>query len=321
MTSKQLLVALLFAALIAAIPGHAQEPARRDKKPPAAPTAGRPTAPAAPVKEKESDVFKKSADAFAEAFNKGDAKAVAALWTKDGEYIDDAGERFIGRDAIQQEYASFFKANPGAKISLSVDSVRQITDSAAIEDGRSIVELPEGAGIARYTVVHVKADGKWLMSSVRDGRGEPMAAHSQLSNLDWLVGSWSTEQNDVKMEVNCRWIADKKFLERSHVVKRGDKVVTSGLQVIGWNPQAERIQSWSFTSDGGHAVGLWSQHKEGWAIESSGMTADGTPTESVNLVKPVDASAISWSSTARSAGGNLLPDLDEILLKRVAAKH
>ena len=51
-------------------------------------------------------------EAFVAAFNKHDAKGVAALWTKDGEYIDDSGRAITGRDAIEQDYAAFFTENP-----------------------------------------------------------------------------------------------------------------------------------------------------------------------------------------------------------------
>jgi uncharacterized protein (TIGR02246 family) len=267
--------------------------------------------------------LRQSAQVFTDAFNRGDAKAVAALWTKDGEYIDETGNRFAGRDAIEKEYARFFAAQPKAKISVVVDSLRQVNENTAIEDGRAMVELgPASAGgYSQYTATHTKVDGKWRMSSVRDARvGSPSAAH-ELSDLEWLVGTWSAEENGGKMEATCRWIADKHYLERTYSVSRGDKVVSSGVQVIGWNPQAQRIQSWVFTSDGGHAVGLWSPGKNGWVIETRGTLADGTPTQAVNVLTRIDDRAFSWQSVDRSAGGVSLVDTEEVLLKRVAAKR
>src|SRR5262245_16141976 len=40
----------------------------------------------------------KKAEAFVEAFHKGDAKAVAAFWVVDGDYTDQAGRHLKGRD-------------------------------------------------------------------------------------------------------------------------------------------------------------------------------------------------------------------------------
>lgn len=292
----------------------AQQPPRGNVPKPAA---------TADPRARELATLRQSAQLFAEAFNRADAKAVAALWTKDGEYIDEAGKRFAGRDAVEKEYARFFAENPRAKMTVVVDSLRLVGESTAIEDGRAMVELgpARARGYSQYTVVHTKADGKWLMSSVRDAQLNSAGSSSELRNLDWLVGSWLAEENGGKMEVTCRWIADKNFLERSYTVARADKVLASGTQIIGWNPQAGSIQSWIFTSDGGHAIGLWTPRKSGWEIETSGMMADGTPTTAVNLLSRIDEDAFSWQSRQRSAGGVSLPDAEAVLLKRVTAKR
>ena len=271
---------------------------------------------------KDLSAIQQSAKIFAEAFNRKDAKAVAALWTKDGEYIDETGKRFAGRDAVEKQYSRFFIEHPKAKISVVVDSLRQVNANTAVELGRAMVELgPANVGSSQYTATHTKVDGKWLMSSVRDSATSSQSAAEELRDLEWLVGSWSAEEGGGKMEASCRWIADKKYLERTYSVSRGEKVVTSGLQVIGWNPQSQRIQSWVFTSDGGHAVGLWTPRKNGWEIETRGMTADGTPTQAVNVLSRIDDRAFSWQSIDRAAGGVALADTEEVLLKRVAAKR
>ena len=41
----------------------------------------------------ELAAIRSGSQAFVAAFNKRDAKAIAALWTKKGEYIDDTGRR------------------------------------------------------------------------------------------------------------------------------------------------------------------------------------------------------------------------------------
>ena len=48
-----------------------------------------------------NQAIRKSADDFVQAFNRGDAAAIAALWTVNGEYLDGAGQRFVGREAIE----------------------------------------------------------------------------------------------------------------------------------------------------------------------------------------------------------------------------
>lgn len=64
----------------------------------------------------EHAAVRKVTAAFGKAFNQGDAKALAALWTKEGEYTGPDGERTRGREAIEKEYVQFFKENPKARI-------------------------------------------------------------------------------------------------------------------------------------------------------------------------------------------------------------
>src|SRR4051812_18219429 len=72
----------------------------------------------------DEKAIRATAEAFTQAFNRGDAKAVAALWNADGEYVDEDGSRFQGREAIQTEYAAFFKDHAKAKIHVEITSIR-----------------------------------------------------------------------------------------------------------------------------------------------------------------------------------------------------
>ena len=56
--------------------------------------SARPAPAAEPLdKAKEEAALQKNAEAFVEAFNKGDAKAVAAFFTEDGDIIDQDGRQ------------------------------------------------------------------------------------------------------------------------------------------------------------------------------------------------------------------------------------
>jgi uncharacterized protein (TIGR02246 family) len=270
----------------------------------------------------ELAAIRAGSQAFTAAFNAGDAKAVAALWTADGDYNDESGRRFVGRAEIEQNYARFFAENPGARLRIVIDSLRLLSDTAAIEDGRTILETAaQGApATGKYTAVHVKVDGKWLMSTVRDNRIETPSTYRNVADLEWLIGDWTAEEHGQKFASTCRWIANKSFVERKYTVTHADGTMLSGLQLIGWNPQAGYIQSWNFSSDGGHAIGVWSPLPDGWSAEVRGMTGDGTPTEAVVQLQRLDDNAYVWKSVGRSAGGQSLPDTEEIVLKRQPAK-
>ena len=77
----------------------------------------------------------KNAQAFTEAFEKGDAKAVAAFWAEDGDYMDLDGRRLQGRPAIENAFNDFFNENKGSKLRIDVKSVRFVTPETASRMG------------------------------------------------------------------------------------------------------------------------------------------------------------------------------------------
>ena len=105
------------------------------------------------------------------------------------------------------------------------------------------------------------------MSAIRASKCRRTTTASR--DLEWLIGDWSSEHEGVQLDVTCRWIANKNFVERTHQVTEGGHVTSSGSEIIGWDPSAQVIKSWTFSSDGGHAVGVWSGHDSGWVVETS----------------------------------------------------
>lgn len=265
-----------------------------------------------------------TADAFVKAFNRGDAKAVAALWTANGSLADERGEIFKGRKAIEDQYAAFFKAYPGAKMEVTIKSIEFPTETTAIEDGTAQV-TSERAGppaVGRYTAVHVREDGKWLMASVRESSLALPSNFSQLQDLGWMIGDWEAKRNGTTVQTSLRWIANKSFIQRDYTVREEGVVSSSGTQIIGWDPRAGQVRSWSFDSAGGYGTGLWSPAPEGWRIESTGMLPDGTATSSQDLLIRVagEDNVLGWRSFDRRAGDATLPDTREVVLDRVLKK-
>ncbi len=318
---KHRLLTVIVVALLGAVHApvsFAQKPA---EEPPSVPTADKSATPSDPSAA-EKAAIRAGSEAFVAAFNQQDAKSIAALWTEDGEYIDDSGRTIAGRDAIEQDYARFFAENPKAQIKIVIDSLRVLSGDVAIEDGRAIVDPPPpGApGVSKYTAVHGKVDGKWLMASVRDTWIEAQVSRQSVADLGWLIGTWVAEEHGVKHESVCRWVANEQFVERTYTTTSVDGTKTSGVQLIGWNPLEGRVQSWSFSPDGGHDFGIWSPTQSGWMAEMRGTTGGGAPTSSVNLLRRLDDNAYVWQSVQRSVGGMSLPDTDEVVIKRQPPK-
>jgi uncharacterized protein (TIGR02246 family) len=265
---------------------------------------------------------RKAASDFDQAFNTRNADKVADLWTADAEYIDEDGQRYVGRDVIKKEYAEFFAANPQAKITSVIDSVRVINDSTAIEDGRAMIQPPPAGapGSSRYTAIYVQHEGKWLLSSVHDMRVASPSNYHQLDDFEWLIGTWQAGEGDNRIETTCRWLKNKSFVERTYQVITAGLPSASGTQIIGWDPEIKQLCSWNFSSDSGYTKDAWKPIANGWWSQSSGVMGDGTKTTAVKVFQKLDDDTLSMKSTDRTAGGVRLPDLKEVIFKRAVKK-
>ena len=261
--------------------------------------------------------------AFTRAFNQGDARAVAALFTEQAEIVEESGTTIKGRDAIAQLFATGFEAEPKATIELTTESLRFLGADAARETGRART-IPAGGGapeITRYTVLFVRRDGRWLQDFVTVAADRALTAHDRLKELEWLVGDWVDESDEGIVHTSCRWSDDQNFLVREFRLHIAGQPFTGGSQRIGWDPRAEQFKSWVFDSDGGQSEGLWSRSgKDRWLIKASGVLADGKTVTATHVLTFVNKGMARWHSVDRTVGGVAVPDLPEIVLVRTPPK-
>ena len=62
----------------------------------------------------------------------------------------------------------------------------------------------------------------------------------------------------------------------------------SGMQIIGWDPAAKTIRSWTFDSNGTFAEATWEQKGDRWFLRNRGVLPDGRPATMINVMKQVD---------------------------------
>ena len=257
-------------------------------------------------------------EAFVRAYNKGDSKALAAMFAEDAEVVEAEGDRYQGRDRIEKRLADTFAASPGVKIAIETDAIRFLSPEVAQEEGRSLVTPAEGSPVeSSFTVLYVKRDGRWLISSVREDPVEVARPHDRLKDLEWMVGEWVEERPDASVRLSCRWAEDGNFLLREVTVKREGKPVMSVSQRIGWDPLARQIRSWEFDSAGGFGEGRWSRDGDRWTIKHTGVQAEGTASSATNIMTKERPDVVSWVSTDRVVGDESLPDTEADVLVRV----
>lgn len=268
----------------------------------------------------EQNAIEETARTFVQAYDTADAAKIASLWTDDGEYI--VGQQTVkGRPAIQKLYEDFFKANPGSKMEVKIDSVRVLVPNVAIEQGTaSVFDSPNGPpSSSAYTAVHVKQNGKWLMASVRESGTLPSKSEVDLKQLAWIVGEWSAEGEAAKVNVSYDWISGGNFIRGETKVRavEGGEALPGGLQIIGRDPLTGQFVSWFFNSDGGHGTGVWNKDGDRWIIRAQGTTAEGMTTTATNILYHANDNVLSWESVNRMVGDARLPNRKEVVFERL----
>jgi uncharacterized protein (TIGR02246 family) len=261
----------------------------------------------------------KNAQAFVEAFENGDAKAVAAFWAEDGDYVDLTGHRLQGRPAIEDAFKDYFAGNKGVKLRIDVNSVRFVTPDTAIEDGVTSVTSPDGGppNQARYANVHVKKDGQWVLQSVRESPYTPPGNYEHLRGLEWAIGEWVDEGDGPEIDhATFEWSPDGNFLISTQDVTVRDTLVSRSTEWIGWDPRTSQIHSWSFVGDGSIGENTWSSEGDQWIIKTNATLPDGKKLAATNIITLNGPDAITWQSKDRTLDGKALPDVKEIKMKR-----
>jgi uncharacterized protein (TIGR02246 family) len=261
-----------------------------------------------------------NAEAYVAAYNKHDAKAVAAMWSPDAVYMDPStGEAAVGQEEIEKVFAGILAELGEAKLEVEVNSVDFVSPNVAIESGTARIVRPDSEPEeSNYSAVNVKRDGKWLLDRVSEEEppSPPPSSYGQLKELEWMIGSWIDQDEGATIQTDCEWTKNQNFINRSFVVVVGDQVDLAGMQIIGWDPAAKQIRSWIFDSDGGFAEGKWTRKGDRWLIQQKGTLPDGSKSSAVNVITRVDDDSFTWQSVQREVNGDILPNVDEVLVVR-----
>jgi uncharacterized protein (TIGR02246 family) len=250
--------------------------------------------------------------AFVRAYNAGDAKAVAALFMPDGRVVDKEGNESEGREAITKTFADLFASMPQKRLEVTIESIRFIEPDLAVEVGTT-KETPapdEPPEYDRYTVLHVKRDGKWQMALARDEEGPTPTGHERLRPLAWLVGDWVDDGGNAVVFSSCRWSKDGNFLLQDFKLRLNGREAMDVTQRIGWDPLAKRIRSWVFDSEGGFGESVWARDGDAWVIKATAVRPDGATASATNLLARTGSDGYVWRSTERVVGDERQPPME-----------
>ncbi len=260
---------------------------------------------------------KTQTDAYIAAFNKGDARALAAMFADDAQYTSDDGETVIGRAAVLEGLTKFFTKNKGAKLDVQIESARFLTSDVLVEKGLSTM----ADETTRYVCNYVKKDGAWLISELNETTLPPAdAAAVALDELGWLVGAWKDNSPGVTVATTVAWTKNQHFLRRSITVTREGEDAMEATEVIGYDPVAGGIRSWVFDSEGGFGEGAWTRDANKWLVSFKATAPDGSTSTAQHIITYLDDKKYTWESINRQRDGEVMPNLDKVEVIRAAAQ-
>jgi uncharacterized protein (TIGR02246 family) len=273
------------------------------------------------ARKADEQELRKTGQAFAKAFNKGDLDALVGFWTEDAQFIRESGKTYNGRTTIRSLLKASLAENKRNKQSIKATSIRFIKPDVASVEGLVTVTTPEGeVDSGRYTSLWVKKGGKWLISSMRDlpdsmDEEKPIAT-TRLQQLAWLVGEWQEKAAKPQVTMSVRWGPNQTFLIQRFTIKQADGKVIQNTQRIGWDPREEKLRTWLFDSSGGFGSSYMTRRGNTWEELNEGVLPDGQVLTSVNTWKFVNDKTVEWSSTEREVDDGPLADLQVTFVRK-----
>ena len=265
-------------------------------------------------------VVRHAADALLAAHKRNDAKAFAALFTPDGEYIDAHGVVFHGRKAIADEFTAFFRDTPGTTMEIEIVSTRSIARNLITSDCTTHFRPSDEATVipGKCRLVCAREGDVWLVASLHesDVAADGSSHHVQVSQLEWLVGDWIGEGRNSHVHFSCRWDESGNYLLRDFSVEVAGAKPLSGTQRIGYDPITQRLKMWVFDSAGGYSDGYFNRDGESWVLRTSGVTSDGHVASTTNVYTQVDKFRMTSETTDRFVSGERIPDAEKLTIVR-----
>jgi uncharacterized protein (TIGR02246 family) len=128
----------------------------------AAPTAAR-------MQDPTEGELRRLAESYAQAWGKGDAKALSALYSSEGIRVGPEGKISVGRAAIEQALTEALQASyRGTKISVTYGQTKRASQDAYVSEGTFLIgggmPAPGAPTRGRFLQTLVRISGRWLIA-------------------------------------------------------------------------------------------------------------------------------------------------------------
>jgi uncharacterized protein (TIGR02246 family) len=264
----------------------------------------------------DEQLLREQARAYAKSFAAGDAHALATMWTADGIFVDIEGSEYRGQHRIERYFTDYFRRAGAQPLAVAVEQISFPNTETAIEQGTTRLVNAPTPSISRYVAVHVRQNGRWQMASVTETPYRSANTSYYLRDLNWLIGSWTSQAKGKPMRLNAEWIANRNYIKCTYRPGGASSEEHKQTQLIGYNPLRHCIVSWHFGSSGGFGYSEWMKSGKKYIEQARMVEPDGTKARATNLITLVDSNNFTWRSTDRVLGGSRLPDTEEVKIIR-----
>ncbi len=271
-----------------------------------------------PEKSTPQDLVRQQLSEYLTAFNDEDSKKIASLWSENSVFTNlSTGEKTEGREQIISDLKQFFADNENALLTAETSSFKQLGESVIQVTGNTRLQLDDGTvESTNFEVLFTKENKIWKIASITESAQVAASAKDSLKQLDWLVGTWQDDSDQVIATTSCKWSATQVFLLRTFVIETEDGT-SQGTEVIGWDPQFQQIRSWSFFSDGTFGSGFWSKNGDSWVIKSVHTLSSGQLAESIRVLSDITEDSLQVTLKSSSIDGELQPSREPVTVRRV----
>ncbi len=159
----------------------------------------------------------------------------------------------------------------------------------------------------------VKENGQWFIDTIREIEvAPPPPIYKYLKGLEWLIGKWKDQDDDVSITFATKWDKFKNFIVQRFKMEVYDTLEMEGIQIIGWDPIEQKIRSWVYDSDGGFGSGVWSKSGNNWNAVLNYVLSDGKKASATYSYTEINDKSYSFTATNRTINGKELPNIEPV---------
>lgn len=265
----------------------------------------------APVQQ-DQQAIQEISEGFVDAFNKKDAEKLITFWIQDAHYDNLSRQESIsGKPALKDYFENLFQTRGNSALSLTINDINIEKSGKAIERGVATFIYPNQATEQNtFKAEYIRENGSWKLDRITLFGMQPVSSQiSHLAEFDWLVGSWTDQDEKIDSSSTYSWSRNKNFLFQYFKMKLEGQDEIEGHQIIAWNPRTKNIHSWIFDSDGGFGESDWTKEGESWFSRVIFILPDGRVATALHVLKKIDPDTYTFASVSREIDGKILPDV------------